>query len=35
MNVSILVKDYERRYEDVEKLRLKVMKKGSELKKLK
>ncbi len=35
MNISILVKDYQKRYEDIEKLRLKVIKKGTELKKLK
>lgn len=35
LNTSILIKDYEKRYEEVDKLRFKVLKKGSELKKFK
>lgn len=35
MNASILIKDYEKRYEDVERLKFKVIRKGGELKKLK
>jgi len=35
MNASILIRDYDKKYEEIDKLKFKVSKKGAELKKLK
>jgi hypothetical protein len=35
MNASILIRDYDKKYEEIEKLKIKVHRKGMELKKFK